>query len=92
MENLKRRKSSGYLERIKKQTDIFKTSKKLVKSLDNESRGVFKTHSEIYDEAILRKYITLQSRDFHKKLYLVCLAMELYISMVWQASEYTSGI
>ena len=92
MENLKRRKSSGYLERIKKQTDIFKTSKKLVKSLDNESRGVFKTHSEIYDGAILRKYITLQSRDFHKKLYLVCLAMELYISMVWQASGYTSGI
>ena len=67
MGNPKIRKCCAYLERITETNKYFQNVKSdLYKSLDNVSWGVFRTHSEIYD-SFLRKSITLESRDFHKK-------------------------
>ena len=55
MGNLKRRKFSVYLEKIKKGKIFSKCQKDLYKSLGNVSRGIFRTYSEIYDGAFLRK-------------------------------------
>ena len=49
MGNLKRRKCSVYLERIKNEQIFSKRHNDLYKSVDNISSGVFRTKWNIYD-------------------------------------------
>ena len=55
----------------------------LYKSLDDVSRGVFRTHWEIYDGAFFKKINNAWKPRFPQKSSII---------YVWQGSQYTSGI
>ena len=71
---------------------LFRENKERIKYFQNVETTrtkAFRTHSEIYDGAFLRKEKMLESRDFHKKAHHICLTgFSIHLQYPTQYSVY----